>query len=71
VGLEEEPETNNDESGLQHNCLLLNKKKRSFSLINRMPEIIEINKQLSYGEKDKKKRVWCTLISLILFLIDL
>jgi hypothetical protein len=39
----------------------LNKKKkrrrRRFSLINRMPEIIEINKQLSYGEGKKKMGV--------------
>ena len=53
AGLNEEPETNNNESGLQHICLLL---KKSFSLINRMPEIIDINKQLSYGKKKKEKK---------------
>jgi len=30
-------------------------KKRSFSLINRMPEIIDINKQLSYGKRPTDK----------------
>jgi hypothetical protein len=64
VGLREKTETNNDESGLQYNCLLL-KKKRSFSLINRMPEIIDINKHLSYRKrKEKRKGVWYTHQSL-------
>jgi hypothetical protein len=56
VDLREQPEISNHESGLQHNCLLFIKK--SFSLINRMPEIIDINKHLSYGkrQKDKKKK---------------
>jgi hypothetical protein len=28
--------------------------KKSYSLINRMPEIIDINKHLSYGKKEKE-----------------
>jgi len=57
VDLKQQPETNNDESGLQHNCLLF-KKKRSFSLINRMPEIIDINKHLSYRKRKEKRKKW-------------
>jgi hypothetical protein len=67
VDLKQQPETNNDESGLQHNCLLLNKKKRSFSLINRMPEIIEINKQLSYREKQNGKEMGVVYSSVLFF----
>jgi hypothetical protein len=41
--------------------------KKSFSLINRMPEIIEINKQLSYREKQNGKEMGVVYSSVLFF----
>jgi hypothetical protein len=63
VDLGEEPETNNEKIWFAVQLFIIEyeeEEKTSFPLINRMPEIIEINKQLSYGkgkEKEKKRGV--------------